>query len=247
MKNTWVLVRRYFSQEVRNSNVLFSLGLYLVGVAYLIYLLNGGGVPADKTWNSLLWIVVFFGAIQLSARSFEYESNDYFYYYQTIAGPAETIIAKLLFNSAYIAVISALTWGLFSLFFGNPVFNTLLFGLALLLGSVGCSVVLTLTSGVAQRTQGNATLSAILALDETQKSKHICSFMSGTNTADMKSYKHDVLPEFGIGKEKDEHFWNAVLRQATVFGLLSKDIESFGVLSITEEGRDFIENPKSFG
>jgi heme exporter protein B len=164
MKNTWVLVRRYFSQEVRNSNVLFSLGLYLVGVAYLIYLLNGGGVPADKTWNSLLWIVVFFGAIQLSARSFEYESNDYFYYYQTIAGPAETIIAKLLFNSAYIAVISGLTWGLFSLFFGNPVFNTLLFGLALLLGSVGCSVVLTLTSGVAQRTQGNATLSAILAL-----------------------------------------------------------------------------------
>jgi len=139
MKNTWVLVRRYFSQEVRNSNVLFSLGLYLVGVAYLIYLLNGGGVPADKTWNSLLWIVVFFGAIQLSARSFEYESNDYFYYYQTIAGPAETIIAKLLFNSAYIAVISGLTWGLFSLFFGNPVFNTLLFGLALLLGSVGCS------------------------------------------------------------------------------------------------------------
>ena len=164
MKNTWVLVRRYFSQEVRNSNVLFSLGLYLVGVAYLIYLLNGGGVPADKTWNSLLWIVVFFGAIQLSARSFKYESNDYFYYYQTIAGPAATIIAKLLFNSAYIAVISGLTWGLFSLFFGNPVFNTLLFGLALLLGSVGCSVVLTLTSGVAQRTQGNATLSAILAL-----------------------------------------------------------------------------------
>ena len=164
MKNTWVLVRRYFSQEVRNSNVLFSLGLYLVGVAYLIYLLNGGGVPADKTWNSLLWIVVFFGAIQLSARSFEYESNDYFYYYQTIAGPAATIIAKLLFNSAYIAVISGLTWGLFGLFFGNPVFNTLLFGLALLLGSVGCSVVLTLTSGVAQRTQGNATLSAILAL-----------------------------------------------------------------------------------
>ena len=164
MKNTWVLVRRYFSQEVRNSNVLFSLGLYLVGVAYLIYLLNGGGVPADKTWNSLLWIVVFFGAIQLSARSFEYESNDYFYYYQTIAGPGATIIAKLLFNSAYIAVISTVTWGLFSVFFGNPVYNNILFGLALLLGSVGCSVVLTLTSGVAQRTQGNATLGAILAL-----------------------------------------------------------------------------------
>ncbi len=89
-------------------------------------------------------------------------------------------------------------------------------------------------------------LKSVTALDETQKAKHICSFLSGTNTADMKSYKHDLLPEFGIGKEKDEHFWNAVLRQATVFGLLSKDIETFGVLSITDEGRDFIEKPQSF-
>ncbi len=164
MKNTWILVQRYFSQEVRNSNVLFSLGLYLVGVAYLIYLLNGGSIHADKVWNTLLWIVVFFGAIQLSSRSFEFESNDYFHYYQTIAGPRATIIAKLLFNSAYIAAISGVTWGLFIVFFGNPVYNNSLFGLALLLGSVGCSVVLTLTSGVAQRTQGNATLGAILAI-----------------------------------------------------------------------------------
>ena len=89
-------------------------------------------------------------------------------------------------------------------------------------------------------------LKAVTALDETQKAKHICSFLAGKNTADIKSYKHHLLPEFGIGKDKDEHFWNAVLRQATVFGLLSKDIETFGVLSITEKGRSFIETPESF-
>ena len=89
-------------------------------------------------------------------------------------------------------------------------------------------------------------LKAVTALDETQKAKHICSFLAGKNTADIKSYKHHLLPEFGIGKDKDEHFWNAVLRQATVFGLLSKDIETFGVLSITEKGRAFIESPESF-
>ena len=89
-------------------------------------------------------------------------------------------------------------------------------------------------------------LKAVTALDETQKAKHICSFLAGKNTADIKSYKHDLLTEFGIGKDKDEHFWNAVLRQATVFGLLSKDIETFGVLSITEKGRAFIETPESF-
>ena len=89
-------------------------------------------------------------------------------------------------------------------------------------------------------------LKAVTALDETQKAKHICSFLAGKNTADIKSYKHHLLPEFGTGKDKDEHFWNAVLRQATVFGLLSKDIETFGVLSITEKGRAFIETPESF-
>jgi ATP-dependent DNA helicase RecQ len=89
-------------------------------------------------------------------------------------------------------------------------------------------------------------LKSIVALDQTQKAKHICSFLAGSNTSDMKSYKHDLLPEFGIGKERDEHFWNAVLRQATVFGLLSKDIETFGVLSITDEGEAFLKEPKSF-
>ena len=89
-------------------------------------------------------------------------------------------------------------------------------------------------------------LKAVTALDETQKAKHICSFLAGKNTAEIKSYKHHLLTEFGIGKDKDEHFWNAVLRQATVFGLLSKDIETFGVLSITEKGRAFIETPESF-
>ena len=89
-------------------------------------------------------------------------------------------------------------------------------------------------------------LKAVTALDETQKAKHICSFLAGKNTADIKSYKHHLLPEFGIGKDKDEHFWNAVLRQATVFGLLSKDIETFGVLSITEKGKAFIETPEPF-
>ena len=89
-------------------------------------------------------------------------------------------------------------------------------------------------------------LKAVMALDETQKAKHICSFLAGKNTADIKSYKHHLLLEFGTGKDKDEHFWNAVLRQATVFGLLSKDIETFGVLSITEKGRAFIETPESF-
>ncbi len=89
-------------------------------------------------------------------------------------------------------------------------------------------------------------LNAVLSMDETQKAKHICAFLSGRPTSEIKSYKHDTLSNFGIGKEKDEHFWNAVVRQATVSGLLTKDIESFGVIKVTDAGRSFIDAPSSF-
>jgi ATP-dependent DNA helicase RecQ len=89
-------------------------------------------------------------------------------------------------------------------------------------------------------------LKALIELQETQKTKHYCSFLAGNLTSDIKTYKHDVLKGFGSGKQKDEHFWNAVTRQVIVAGFISKDIESFGILKITEEGKAFLKNPTSF-
>jgi ATP-dependent DNA helicase RecQ len=89
-------------------------------------------------------------------------------------------------------------------------------------------------------------LDAVELLKETQKSKHYCAFLAGVVNSDIKAYKHDQLPLFGIGKDRDEHFWNAVIRQSVVSGLLSKDIESYGVLKLTEAGVNFKNNPTSF-
>ena len=89
-------------------------------------------------------------------------------------------------------------------------------------------------------------LEAVLLLDETQKSKHYCAYLSGNVTSDIKAYKHDQLPTFGVGKEKDEHFWNAVIRQVTLGGLLYKDVETFGTLKLTDAGNAFIKHPTSF-
>ena len=101
-----------------------------------------------------------------------------------------------------------------------------------------------------ERTEGQEyvlmLLNAISVLEETQKAKHYCAFLSGHVTADIKQYKHDLLPSFGIGKEKDEHFWNAVIRQGSVAGLISKDIDTFGTLKLTDQGKEFIKTPKSF-
>jgi ATP-dependent DNA helicase RecQ len=89
-------------------------------------------------------------------------------------------------------------------------------------------------------------LNAIVELQEMQKAKHYCAFLSGNVTADIKTYKHDQLPGFSSGKHKEEVYWNALIRQALVFGLLFKDIETFGILKLTEKGKSFIQNPVSF-
>lgn len=89
-------------------------------------------------------------------------------------------------------------------------------------------------------------LDSIIELQEMQKAKHICAFLAGNVIAEIKNYKHNLLPKFGRGKEKDEIFWNAVIRQAHVGGLITKDIESYGVLKLTEAGHEFLSNPHSF-
>ncbi len=89
-------------------------------------------------------------------------------------------------------------------------------------------------------------LETILTVKEKFKADHIAHILSGKVTSAIKSYKHNKLEFFGIGEEKDEKFWNMVIRQALIAKLLTKDIENYGILKITEAGMNFIENPVSF-
>ncbi len=88
-------------------------------------------------------------------------------------------------------------------------------------------------------------LKSVQALKETQRSKHYCDFLAGRDNSDIKNYHHDEHELFACGKDKDQYFWNAVIRQSVVAGLLTKDIETYGVLKLTDEGREFLDNPKS--
>ena len=92
----------------------------------------------------------------------------------------------------------------------------------------------------------NSLFSVVELFKENQKAKHYCAFLSGVINSDIKAYDYDKLPLFGIGKSKDEHFWNATVRQCVVSGLLSKDIESYGTLKFTDAGRKFKKSPTSF-
>ncbi len=69
----------------------------------------------------------------------------------------------------------------------------------------------------------------------------------GTLTATGKTYKHNDLELFGDGcqDDKDERYWSSVIRQALVHGLLSKDIENYGLLKMTDKGKQFLKKPFS--
>ncbi|HBC78896.1 MAG TPA: DNA helicase RecQ [Bacteroidales bacterium] len=89
-------------------------------------------------------------------------------------------------------------------------------------------------------------LETILAVKEKFKADHIANILAGKVTSAIKSYKHHKLEFFGIGEDKDEKYWNMVIRQALIAKLLVKEIENYGLLKLTEKGMAFIEKPTSF-
>ncbi len=89
-------------------------------------------------------------------------------------------------------------------------------------------------------------LETVLAVKEKHQSDHVINVMIGKGDTPVKTYKHDQLEVFGEGGEHDERYWTALIRQTLLAGLLNKDIDNYGLLKLTEEGKKFIKNPTSF-
>ena len=89
-------------------------------------------------------------------------------------------------------------------------------------------------------------LECILAVKENFKADYIIDMLLGKETSEITDHMHDDLEAFGSGSDEEEKTWNAVIRQALIAGYIRKDVENYGLLKITEDGRDFMKNPKSF-
>ena len=89
---------------------------------------------------------------------------------------------------------------------------------------------------------------ALRVVDFVKENHHIpylVDLLTGKKTTENQNYNHDKIELFGVGKEKDEHFWNSILRQCLLNEFILKDIEQYGVIKLTEKGREFIKKPKS--
>lgn len=95
------------------------------------------------------------------------------------------------------------------------------------------------------KTRVVAVLKTIHALDERFVIDYVVNVLTGRNNPQISTFRHDKLPVFGLGKEHDAHFWNSLIRQMMLEGLIEKDIEEYGLLKITEKGHKFLKKPYS--
>lgn len=89
-------------------------------------------------------------------------------------------------------------------------------------------------------------LEAIQILGEPFKAEHIVDVLRGRVTADIKSYNHQDLEIFGCDDKSDPKFLHTVIRQATLEGLIRRDIENYGQINITPAGLEYMQSPHSF-
>jgi heme exporter protein B len=146
--------------EIRQQYAFYGVLLYVGATIFVLYMAIEN--PDTGTWNGLFWIIQLFISINAVAKSFLQESKNRMFYYQTITGPLNFVLAKLLFNSVLMLVMSALRFLLFSLFMDYPVVKTATFIGLVFLGGWSLSLVFTFLAAIAAKAQQNAAIMAIL-------------------------------------------------------------------------------------
>lgn len=89
-------------------------------------------------------------------------------------------------------------------------------------------------------------LKAIAAIKENFRTDYVIDFIVGRETEEILAHKHHELEAFGSGADEDEHIWNPLIRQALIAGYIKKEVENYGLLKITAEGKRFMKKTKPF-
>jgi heme exporter protein B len=166
LTSVFALLKYDFQREFRQRLSFLSILLYVFSITYLMYfLLNTQGALVKmevKYWNVIFWIIILFTTINELISQFSKESDGLYLYYYTVIHPSHFIISRLIFHAVYAALISLLTYFIFSLWFGSPVENFSLILLSILLGSSSFAILFTLTTAISKGLKNNAVLTSIL-------------------------------------------------------------------------------------
>jgi len=160
IKHISTLIKKDLLLEIRQQYSFYGILLYIIATIFVLYMTIQE--PEPKVWNGLFWVIQLFICINAVAKSFLQETRGRMLYFYSIVNPRDFVLAKLVFNSILMLLMSFLSIILFSLFLGNPIQKVPQFIGLVLLGGWSLSLVFTFLSAIAAKAQQNAAIMAIL-------------------------------------------------------------------------------------
>jgi heme exporter protein B len=146
--------------EVRQQYSFYGILLYIGSTIFVLF--NAMDEPDAKVWNGLFWVIQLFICINAVAKSFLQENRGRMLYFYSLASPVSFVLAKLIFNSLLMLLMSMLSLLLFVLFLGNPLEKAGQFIGLVLLGGWSLSLVFSFLAAIAAKAQQNAAIMAVL-------------------------------------------------------------------------------------
>jgi len=160
INHIFTLFKKDLLLEIRQQYSFYGVLLYIGATIFVLYMAMD--TPEANVWNSLFWVIQLFISINAVAKSFLQESRGRMLYFYSIAGPRDFVLAKLVFNSLLMLLMSVLSLALFSLFLGNPIQKAGAFIGTVLLGGWSLSLIFSFLAAIAAKAQQNAAIMAIL-------------------------------------------------------------------------------------
>ncbi len=154
------LIKKDVLLETRQQYTFYGILLYVASTIFVVYL--SMGLPDEKTWNALFWIIQLFVCVNAVAKSFLAENRGRMLYFYSIAGARDFVLAKLAFNLLLMLLMSLLSLAVFTVLLGNPLENGLAFIGITILGGASLSLVFTFLAAIAAKAQQQAALMAIM-------------------------------------------------------------------------------------
>lgn len=147
--------------EWRSKYAINGILLYVVSTIFVCYQAFRSIEPT--TWNVLFWIILLFASINAISKSFVQESPARHLYYYSLVSSKAVILSKIIYNTLLMVVLSSLALIVYSVIFGQPTSDPVLYWIAVLLGSISFATVFTMVAGISSKTGQNTTLMSVLS------------------------------------------------------------------------------------
>lgn len=159
----WHLIKKDLSLEWRSPFLVYGALLFVLSSSYTSYLAFEGQI-SEKSWLSILWILMTFSSLYAASQAFIRESNQEYLLFYSLVSPQQLMLGKLFYQVIFQSLICLFTFlSLLVLFQINPL-NTLGFLAILIASSWAISALLTVMGGIAARAGKSSTLLSILCL-----------------------------------------------------------------------------------